>query len=120
MANSVSADGVLPAIIIIDTDPGVDYFTFPIELLPKQSANVRVIVDTPSGVVTLQEDFWDYASDGWANNYTAVETWISTADQKIYDSEERTRIRIGMVDGDYTSGTFTCHLGTNAVHPQLK
>lgn len=120
MANSRSDDGVLPVSITIDTDPGADFFTFPVELKPGEPANIRVSAsNTPVGTIRLKEDFWDYSASAWANNYQDVGVWDSTSDQKIYASVERTRLIIGMDNGEYTSGDFVCHVGVNGTYPQI-
>ena len=120
MANSRSDDGDLPVLLTIDTDPGADFYTYPVELKPGEEANIRIRAeDTPNGTIRLKEDYWDYSAKDWADDYQDVNTWDSASDEKIFVTPEKTRIIIGMDNGDYTSGTFNCRIGVNATYPQI-
>jgi len=87
--------------LTISTDPGADSFTSDTAKLG--GAFDLSISNTWAGTVTLQRSF-----DG--SNWVDVEEWTSNAERVVDEPSHDVYYRIGMKNGDYTSGTVDMRL----------
>lgn len=66
--------------------------------------NVSIYGASWSGTVTLQRSFSDDAA--WYD----VKTWTANAQERLIDTERSTRYRIGVKQGEYSSGSVAVRL----------
>ena len=95
--------------LTISSDPGADSFTAGVKR--KGVFNVS-ITGTWSGTVRLQRSFdrVDVASDALAT-WRDITTYTANTEDMAYEPEGDVYYRIGMANGDYSSGAPTMRLG---------
>jgi len=95
--------------LAISSDPGADSFTE--GAIRKGVFNVS-LSGTWAGTVTVQRSFdrFSAASDA-AATWRDVATYTANTEDMLYEPEANVYYRIGMEDGDYTSGTCNMRLG---------
>lgn len=105
--------GIEPTYVVEAVDEA-DKWTNPIspclDLMPDHPGYGALnlsIAGTFSGTVTLQRRFGQYG------DWRAVETYTSETETRLVDTERIVQYRLGIDDGDYSSGTANCRLGSS-------
>lgn len=101
--------------LVIESDPGADSFTS--GAIYRGTFNVS-ISGTWEGTVTLQRSFdrvnaagADDAAKDAASTWRDVSVYTGNVEDVAYEPEGNVYYRIGVSNGDYTSGTCNMRLG---------
>ena len=95
--------------LTISSDPGADSFTD--GAIRKGVFNVS-LSGTWVGTVTVQRSFDRFtAANDAAATWRDVATYTANTEDMLYEPEANVYYRIGMENGDYTSGTCNMRLG---------
>jgi hypothetical protein len=94
--------------IAINSDPGADAFTSPVKPNSEGYLNISISGETSGSVVTLQRSF-DGGST-WKNVWDTG-AMANKVEESLIDKSKGVLYRIGVKNGNYSSGSVTVRLG---------
>jgi hypothetical protein len=94
--------------ITIDSDAGADVFTSPVKPNSDGYLNISISGETSGSVVTLQRSFDGGAT--WKNMW-GTGVMANKIEESLIDKSKGVLYRIGVKNGDYSSGSVTVRLG---------